>query len=1207
MQIKDLTKKDILKIADSRKIFWRGEIYYRSGKIKIIDVSWGANEITAEVEGRDSSRLYNVEIYFDEYGISADCDCPYNGYGCKHIVAVLLEFLHGFKGGKKEGCCEEKTKKDGVNEDCKSWDITPDDIKRHTSKQAVLDAFDLLEEKKVLIKSLTNKRMTAAIDEKITRHIYSWQKPFVEDVKVKIRRGNYNLPYPLGTECNCTGYGRANCKHVAASLLALFLQKNKKQLPEVKEEFISKIRAEKFNRFMHELDSISLEKPEVEHARNYIFYFKAERHITPYNSSFSLSIEKRCILKSGGLGAPSRVTTKFLREYYDTIPEKRKRLFNSFIWNLENEERWGWSSSKKLVKTNFRESDSKLLSDMKNLYMGDLQAFGNCIFPGEKGEIEIKINEDKKREKSILKLIANIDKQKFHINKNNITFLGKDPLWVSIFDDKNKNFIMFELDCPQPSIIKKLADFSNAELELNQLNAFIEKYYLKLSSIGKITLPKNYDIEEQKFTPIPRLFLRDYGTSFNIELRFLYDKQETPYTRKHDIVFKNEKEKIIKILRDRELEKEYFANILDHHTTDRGDFFTPTIDPYVWLIDVANDLIAKGYEIYGAPELLNNRIAPYEPKLKLEVSSGIDWFDLKGDVSYGAEKVPLNKIISQVNNHERFIKLSDGTIGAIPKKWIEKLAGTIGLLERDETDANANGSAKAARSQIALVEALLDISEKSKVDKKFKQMKEKFSRFREIRNIPLPKKLKGELRGYQKAGYCWLHFLKDFTFGGCLADEMGLGKTVQALSLLLYEKERGIKTPSLVVVPTSLVFNWMNEVKKFTPSLDVYVHHGLEREKNGKEIWKKKADIILTTYGTLRNDADMFKDKEFHYVILDESQHIKNPLSKTAKKIYGLKSRHKLAMTGTPIENNSLELWSQFAFLNPGFLGNVDYFKNTFAKSIEKEKDEDKTKALKNMISPFLLMRKKEMVAKDLPEKQISVSYCEMSPRQREIYESWKTKIKKEIETAVQEEGFVKSRFKILQGLMKLRQICNHPALIDESFTGDSGKLNMMMEQIEEIISEGHKVLIFSSFVKMLHVFRERFEKKNIKFSYLDGSTRMSDRKHVVENFQENPDIRAFLISLKAGGLGLNLTEADYVFIVDPWWNPAAEMQAIDRTHRIGQEKNIFVYKAITKDSIEEKILELQESKMELVKNVIAVDDGLFKKLCKEDIERLFV
>lgn len=648
-------------------------------------------------------------------------------------------------------------------------------------------------------------------------------------------------------------------------------------------------------------------------------------------------------------------------------------------------------------------------------------------------------------------------------------------------------------------------------------------------------------------------------------------------------------------------EREYFKDLLAHHTTESGDLLVPTIDPYLWLADVSNDLIAKGYEIYGKSELVNNKISLEEPKLKLEVSSGIDWFDLKGGVSFGKESVSFAQIISSINNNERFIKLSDGRRGVIPKKWLEKLSGIAGLLEQDKE----NETVRASRSQIAIIEALLDISEMSKVDEKFKEIRDKFSGFKEIKHVPLPKELKGELRPYQKAGYDWLHFLKDFGFGGCLADEMGLGKTVQVLSLLLYEKEHNVKVPSLVIVPASLVFNWVNEIRKFTPSLNVYVHHGLERVRDSTKIWEKNADIILTTYATLRNDIDMFKDKDFHYVILDEAQSIKNPLSKTAKEIYKLKAKHKLTMTGTPIENNSFELWSQFAFLNPGLLGNIKYFKETFVKSIEKEKDEHKMNVLKNIINPFLLMRKKEMVAKELPEKQIFISYCEMEPEQREIYKAWKFKIKKEIEDAINAGGFMKSRFKILQGLIKLRQICNHPVLVDKRYTGGSGKLNMLMEQIEEVIAGGHKVLVFSSFVKMLHVLRNEFERKGIKFSYLDGST--TNRKAVVEQFQTDSSISAFLISLKAGGLGLNLTEADYVFIVDPWWNPAAEMQAMDRTHRIGQNKNIFVYKTITKDSIEEKILQLQESKLNLVKNVIAVDEDIFKKLSREDIEKLFV
>ncbi len=449
-----------------------------------------------------------------------------------------------------------------------------------------------------------------------------------------------------------------------------------------------------------------------------------------------------------------------------------------------------------------------------------------------------------------------------------------------------------------------------------------------------------------------------------------------------------------------------------------------------------------------------------------------------------------------------------------------------------------------------------------------------------------------------------MHFLKEFSFGGCLADDMGLGKTAQVLCMLLHEKEQGNKMPSLIVVPTSLVFNWVNEIKKFAPSLEVYVHHGQERERGIRDIMNKKADLIITTYGTQRNDAEMFKETKFHYIVLDESQSIKNPLSKNSKSVFGLKSSYRLVLTGTPIENNTMELWSQFAFLNPGLLGNMEHFKRTFASRIESGKDKAKTDVLRGMLNPFLLCRKKETVAKDLPEKQITMLYCEMEPKQREFYDYWRERIREEIKGSIRTQGFMQSRMKILAGLTKLRQICNHPHLVDESFVGDSGKINILIENILPVISSGHKCLIFSSFVKTLHIFRDYFTKNNISFSYLDGST--TNRKKVVETFQNNDEIKVFLISLKAGGLGLNLTAADYVFVVDPWWNPAAEMQAIDRTHRIGQDKKVFVYKAITKDSVEEKILEMQQRKLDLVKNIIVVEDGIFKALDREDILALF-
>ena len=1190
---KYLTEKDIRRFADSKRIFERGMGYYRRGYVRSIKLLDGVEGITAKVDGNYGP--YDVDIRFYEDDLEAACDCPYDGYVCKHIVAVLLHCHYEFK--------DIHTLEEKYTKSKDSWNITLEEILELTSQTSVFESLDLFKKKKVKILSMAARKLVVKINEKPQTERW-YRKPSVDydRITVKIERSWYRDR--LDIECNCSLYSRTKCKHVAAALLALFLRNSKKTPIEAENEVVSKIRAEKFRSLVCELDSITLEKPS--HKTTYEFFFNTAGVVSPYRDhlrkarKFSLKIEKRRILKSGRSGATSLVKEKFLKKYYDTIPRSRKMAFDLFIQNLKYTAKWGWDSGNSLVKEYFDEdADGNLLLVLRKLYLEDPQAFRNCVFSDEKGEIEIHVEGNEKRKKSRLKIMANLGEQRFNLSEGNVTFLGKDPLWISAFDEKKKCFFVFEANSARPEIIKKLADFSDAELDLDQLNDFIEEHYLKLSALVKVILPKEYEVEERTVEPAPRLFLRDHLDSFSIELRFLYEQEEVPYTNRHDIVFRDDDGKIVKITRDRAAEKKYFLFLLENHTKERNEYLVPSIDPYVWLADVANELVSRGYEIYGKSELFNTKVASDEPKLMLKVSSGIDWFDLKGSLSFGKEKVSFDELIGSINNHERFIKLSDGSRGVIPKKWLDRLSGTIGLLESDE-----KGGAKASRSQIALVEALLDIAEESKVDKKFREMKDKFSRFKAIKSVSLPKKLKGKLRPYQKAGYDWLHFLKDFSFGGCLADEMGLGKTVQVLSLLLHEKERGIKIPSLVVVPRSLMFNWENEVEKFTPYLKTHIHHGSGRAKEGDRIWNEKRDLIITTYATLRNDADIFQKKTFHYVVLDESQHIKNSLSKTARAIYGMSSKYRLAVTGTPIENNSLELWSQFAFLNPGLLGNIKYFKDTFVKSIEREKDKAKTKALRHMIYPFLLMRKKEMVAKDLPEKQISISYCAMNAKQRKIYASCRSRIRKEIEAAVREEGLARSRFKILQGLTKLRQICNHPVLLDESFIGSSGKFDMLMEMLKEVMAEGHKVLIFSSFVKMLHIFRNEFEKNNILFSYLDGSTRK--RKEQVENFQNDPDIRTFLISLKAGGLGLNLTEADYVFIVDPWWNPAAEMQAIDRTHRIGQTKSVFVYKAITKDSVEEKILELQESKLDLVKNVIAVDEGLFKRLDKDAINKLF-
>ncbi len=414
-------------------------------------------------------------------------------------------------------------------------------------------------------------------------------------------------------------------------------------------------------------------------------------------------------------------------------------------------------------------------------------------------------------------------------------------------------------------------------------------------------------------------------------------------------------------------------------------------------------------------------------------------------------------------------------------------------------------------------------------------------------------------------------------------------------------KETFIRT-SLIVVPNSLVFNWYNEARKFTPGLKVLVYTGINRVKNAK--YFVSYDLVITTYGTVRVDLEVFKSFKFNYIILDESQSIKNANSQVSKAVKQLYAANKLVLTGTPIENSVQELWSQMAFVNPGLLGSLQSFTERFVYPIEKQKDMLKVQQLKALINPFILRRKKDQVAKDLPAKMEQIVYCDMGQEQAEQYEKVKSYYRNEIIKSLREMGLSKSQFTLLQGLTKLRQIANHPKLVNPEFEGESGKFNEVIAMAETALSEGHKVLIFSQFVSQLAIYKQWMESQKIDFCYLDGSMNSEARQKMVNRFQEG-EVPFFLISLKAGGFGLNLTQADYVFMIDPWWNPAVERQAIDRAHRIGQTQNVFIYKFITKDTVEEKILALQEKKKLLAENIIDTDAAIMKHIDVEEIMEL--
>ena len=544
-------------------------------------------------------------------------------------------------------------------------------------------------------------------------------------------------------------------------------------------------------------------------------------------------------------------------------------------------------------------------------------------------------------------------------------------------------------------------------------------------------------------------------------------------------------------------------------------------------------------------------------------------------------------------NKIREFTLPSGEVAIIPEKWFSQYGNLLHFTEKSDDNLRLK------KHHIGLINDFAN-SELASItmDRKLHKLTE----FQEIEDLDVPVDFKGKLRSYQKAGYNWFQFLRNYNFGGCLADDMGLGKTVQTLALLQKIKEEKTETSaSLIIMPTSLIYNWVKEAEKFAPSLRILEHTGTFRSKDVSRFMQY--DVVFTTYGITRVDIDLIKNLYFNYVILDESQNIKNPASKAYKAVKQLNSKHKLILSGTPVENTVNDLWTQMSFINPGLLGSQHFFQNDFVIPIEKKRDEEVARKLQALIKPFVLRRTKDQVAKELPEKTIQLFYCQMGEEQAKYYEDIKSEYRNDMLRALEDGTFAKSQIQVLQGLTKLRQIANHPSMIDKDYEGDSGKFENVIHTLENVLSRGHKVLVFSQFVKQLEIYRNYFDSEEIRYAYLDGSTQ--NRGEVVEEFQKNNDIKLFLISLKAGGVGLNLTEADYVFMLDPWWNPAVEQQAIDRTHRIGQKKKVFIYKFITKDTVEEKILALQNRKRSVAESLITTEESFVKSLSAEDIREI--
>jgi hypothetical protein len=606
---------------------------------------------------------------------------------------------------------------------------------------------------------------------------------------------------------------------------------------------------------------------------------------------------------------------------------------------------------------------------------------------------------------------------------------------------------------------------------------------------------------------------------------------------------------------------------------------------------VVRALVESGWHVTA-----EGKVFRHPGQTSVSVSSGVDWFELHGAIEFGNASAPLPQLLAALKRGETMVTLGDGSYGLLPEEWLRRFGpvAAMGEAEGDHIRFRSN--------QAGVLDALLATQPAVDCDEAFRRVREELARFQSISSAPQPTGFQGRLRDYQREGLGWMHFLRQFSFGGCLADDMGVGKTAQVLALLETRRELRaegkIDAPSLVVVPKSLIFNWKQEVERFTPQIRVLDYTGIGRNKNDLSGY----DLILTTYGTLRRDAVHFKDQVFDYVILDEAQAVKNARTESAKAVRLLRGNHRLALSGTPVENHLGELWTLLDFLNPGMMGASGVFQ--LAGGAMRNPSDDARKLLAHALRPFLLRRTKEQVATELPPKVEQTIYCEMEPRQRTLYNELREHYRKSLLPKIHTDGIAKSKIQVLEALLRLRQAACHPGLIDRKRTQDpSAKLDVLTEQLRAVLEEGHKALVFSQFTSLLGIVRKVLQKDGIEHEYLDGKTH--DRQARVERFQNDPGCPLFLISLKAGGVGLNLTAADYVFILDPWWNPAVEAQAVDRTHRIGQSRQVFAYRLITRDTVEEKVLELQQTKRGLADAILGAENSLIRDLRREDIELL--
>jgi len=813
--------------------------------------------------------------------------------------------------------------------------------------------------------------------------------------------------------------------------------------------------------------------------------------------------------------------------------------------------------------------------------------------------VEVSFYADKKEQRYTLDTFIEIGKEKIPLNlfRRYHFLLEKDNCYYQVSPKSYEALDWISAQDASQWTIERTDDFESLLHQLGQWDVKIEK--------GDLAEAEMIITEPQSQVMVSELS----NTFLKLEPQFVYEgfMLEGPF---EPVTKVNTPRKTVLVQRNKEKEEElvHFLQALHEKFANQhnGFFYLSFADAQKkgWFLKTYHLLLDKNIDLLGIDLLKHFRYSPHKALTTISKQSWEgDFACIEISVKFGKEEVPLTTLQKSLLNNQKAIMLKDGSLGILGEEWLHQYGLLIrhGKVRKNEllvarwltlsegTDNSADGG---------LINTGITAEWFARWKRWEKQEEELYT---------LPAGLQVEaLRPYQRTGYEWLRLLSEIGASGCLADDMGLGKTLQTISFLLYKIETNPQSKQLVIAPASLLYNWLKELEKFGPDVKATVLHGSKRDK--ALLTDDENRVIITSYGTMRQDLSLLENIAWETIVLDESHHIKNAATQTTRAVWQLTAKTKIALSGTPIMNSTSDLHSQVHFLMPGLLGTSEFFKKEYAIPIEQQANEEKAAALQKLIRPFILRRTKEQVAKDLPEKTESILWCEMDSEQRAAYETIKENIRTNIFTEIESNGLNKGKMSILAGLTKLRQLCNSAELVtgEDLFTYDSVKTKVLINELKCIIPQ-HRALVFSQFTSMLDLLERDLNAAGISTLRIDGQTQVQKRQELVNEFQsDNSKAEVFLISLKAGNTGLTLTKADYVFLFDPWWNAAVESQAIDRTHRIGQQQHVFAYRMICRDSIEEKIIKLAGGKRKLAEDLITTEESLMKSLSIEDIRYLF-